>query len=93
MDLIDWMCFGLFKDSGCDFKQSELLYFFIQNLAGVITISYVFLSCRHLKSRDLKSLVTANENARYKRNELEKSIYGGDRAWNSTKHQHSVTLF
>ena len=30
------MCFGLFKDSGCDFKRSELLYCFIQNLAGVI---------------------------------------------------------
>ena len=30
------MCFGLFKDSGCDFKRSELLYSFIQNLAGVI---------------------------------------------------------
>ena len=30
------MCFGLFKDSGYDLKQSELLYSFIQNLAGVI---------------------------------------------------------
>ena len=39
MDLIDRMCFGLFKDSGCDFKRSELLYSFIQNLAGVIIIS------------------------------------------------------
>ena len=29
------MCFGLFKDSGCDFKRSELPYFFIQNLDGV----------------------------------------------------------
>ena len=41
MDLIDWMCFGLFKDSECDFKRSELLYSFIQNLAGVINIYYV----------------------------------------------------
>ena len=30
------MYFGLFKDSGRDFKRSELLYAFIQNLAGVI---------------------------------------------------------
>ena len=32
------MCFGLFEDSGCDFKRSELLYSFIQNLAGVFRI-------------------------------------------------------
>ena len=31
------MCFGLFKDQGCDLKRSELLYFFVQNLAGVFT--------------------------------------------------------
>ena len=37
--MIDWMCFWLFKDSGCDFKRSELLYCFIQNLAGVITLA------------------------------------------------------
>ena len=36
VDLIDGMCFVIFKDSGFDFKRSELLYFFIQNLAGVI---------------------------------------------------------
>ena len=28
---------GVIKDSECDFKRSEHLYFFIQNLAGVIT--------------------------------------------------------
>ena len=39
MDLIYSMCFGLFKDSGCDFKRSELLYSFIQKLAGVIKLA------------------------------------------------------
>ena len=32
------MCFGLFKDSRSDFKRSELLYYFIKNLAGVIKL-------------------------------------------------------
>ena len=47
------MCFGLFKDSGCDFKRSELIYSFIQNLAGVIinSISIVYLSLACMTDR------------------------------------------
>ena len=44
------MCFGLFKDSGCDFKRSELLYSFIQNLAGVIRRG---LNCCELLKREV----------------------------------------
>ena len=29
------MCFGLFKDSGCDFKRSELIYIFFSKFSWI----------------------------------------------------------
>ena len=72
MDLIDWMCFGLFKDSGCDFKRYELLYSFIQNLAGVIELC-LFLSvssatsfeiCIFILCRQLLKVIESDTNDR-----------------------------